>query len=98
MEKDFSTNRASAHGHQYMAMGFPYSRNKRAIDHVAKTITPTVRTYTSETVDNSQLAKELRVTGADHFFLDFRKSAFHANGEAANTFAPAGMSGGPLVI
>jgi hypothetical protein len=95
--RDFSANRVSTRGRQYMAMGFPYSRNKKAIDHFRQTITPTVRTYTSETVENSRLASDLRVTGENHFFLDFGKSAFYSDGEKTNTFAPAGMSGGPLV-
>jgi hypothetical protein len=94
---EFSENRTSTRGRQYMAMGFPYSRNKKVIDHFRQTITPTVRTYTSEVVENPRLASELRVTGDNHLFLDFGKSAFHSDGEKANTFAPAGMSGGPLV-
>lgn len=96
-EQEFSANRAAAVGRQYMAMGFPYSRNKGSIDNVLRTITPTVRTYTSEVIESTRLAKELGVTGADHFFLDFRKSSFYADGEKTNTFAPTGMSGGPLV-
>lgn len=96
-EQDFSANRTSARGRQYMAMGFPYSRNKRAIDHVIKAITPVVRTYTSETAENPRLAKELGVTGDNHYFLNFTKSAHYADGATTNTFAPTGMSGGPLV-
>lgn len=96
-EGDCSRNRVSATGRQYMAMGYPYSRNKRKIDNGRATITPTIRTYTAETVELPALATEMNVSGDNHFFLRFEKTSFYSDGENANTFAPYGMSGGPLV-
>jgi hypothetical protein len=96
-DREFSANRAPTKGRQYMAMGFPCSRNKGAIDNVLRKITPTIRTYTSQTVENPLLAKELGVTGEGHFILDFQKFAFYADGGKTTTFAPTGMSGGALV-
>jgi hypothetical protein len=96
-EADFSLNRVSSGGRQYMAMGYPYSRNMRRIDHARGTITPSIRTYTAETVRRPELAAELKVSGDDHFFLHFEKTSSYADGSHANTFTPSGMSGGPLV-
>jgi hypothetical protein len=95
--EDCSLNRVNVVGRQYMAMGFPYSRNARRINHARRTITPTIRTYTAEVVEHPALATELGVLGDQHFFLDFKSTSFLADESRANSFAPTGMSGGPLV-
>jgi hypothetical protein len=94
---DFSHNRMQSTRRLYMAMGYPYSRNKRGVDQGSRRITPTVRIYTGRVVQVPKLAAKLGVSDASHFFLHFEKISHLEDGCKTNTFSPYGMSGGALV-
>jgi hypothetical protein len=85
-------------GRNYLAMGYPCSKNKKSVYVAKKTIVPTTWKYSSTVKNDPKLAKELGVSGADHFFLEYnRKHSRNANGEIVNSIAAQGLSSGPLM-
>ncbi|MHB1587912.1 MAG: hypothetical protein ACYCRH_12980 [Acidiferrobacteraceae bacterium] len=81
----------------YTALGLPVSRNKKAVDHVTRSISPRASMYTAPVDGMPELASPLRVTGCDHLFLRFETRSFTGDGACENTFGPRGLSGGPLL-
>ncbi len=84
-------------GRLYTALGYPVSRNKKAIDHAKRSISTRVSMYTGRVDEMPELAANLRVTGRDHLFLRFEKRSFTGDGTCENTFGPIGLSGGALL-
>jgi hypothetical protein len=93
----FSHNRARTENRYYMATGFPVSRNKKAVDNRFGSISNRSSRYTGTVVELPKLAAEIKVSGAEHLFLQFGRHAFVADRSAANTFGPKGLSGGALL-
>ncbi len=81
----------------YTAFGYPVSRNKKAIDHPAKTIDTRISMYTANVEAMPDLATKLGVSGEEHFFLSFEERSFSGDGATQNTFSPKGLSGGALL-
>jgi hypothetical protein len=92
-----SHKRESSAGRLYTALGYPVSRNKKAINHGTRSISTHVSMYTAEAEEMPELAAKLEVTGSDHLFLRFPKHAFTGDGGRVNTFGPKGLSGGALL-
>jgi len=84
-------------GRLYTAIGYPVSRNKKAIDHATKSITTRISMYTANVEAMPDLAAKLGMSGAEHFFLRFEKRAFTGDGASENTFGAKGLSGGALL-
>lgn len=84
-------------GRLYTAIGYPVSRNKRAIEHATKSVTTRISMYTAEVEEMPGLAAKLGLSGAEHFFLRFEKRSFAGDGVRTNTFGPMGLSGGALL-
>jgi hypothetical protein len=85
-------------GRLYTAIGYPVSRNKNAIDHATKSVTTRISMYTANVEAMPNLASKLGVSGMEHFFLRFAKSAFTGDdGRSQNTFGAKGLSGGALL-
>lgn len=81
-------------GRLYTALGYPVSRNKKAVDHVTRSISPRASMYTAPVDGMPELASPLRVTGCDHLFLRFQARSFTGDGACEHTFGPRGLSGG----
>jgi hypothetical protein len=95
---DAKLSRADAMpGRLYTAIGYPISRNKRAIEHDTKSVTTRISMYTANVESLPDLAAKLGVSGAEHFFLRFAKRSFTGDGAKANTFGAIGLSGGALL-
>jgi hypothetical protein len=92
-----SHNRARADRRYYMVMGYPLSRNKRAINHQARTIGNRLSRYSGSVVEIPELAAKLGVSGAEHLFLRFEKHAQAEDDSRTNAYDPTGFSGGPLL-
>ena len=84
-------------GRLYTALGYPVSRNKKAVDHMTHSISTRASMYTDHVDEMPELASKLRVTGCDHLFLRFEKRSFTGDGACENTFGPIGLSGGALL-
>ena len=81
----------------YTALGYPVSRNKKAVNHGTRSISTHVSMYTANVEEMPELASKLSVTGLDHLFLRFEKRSFTGDGARVNTFGPRGLSGGALL-
>jgi hypothetical protein len=81
----------------YTALGYPVSRNKKAVDHVAKSITTRVSMYTAQASQQPRLCTQLGISGTDHLFLELGRHAFSGDGEKMNVFGTVGLSGGALL-
>lgn len=81
----------------YTAIGYPVSRNKKAIDHAGRSITTRISMYTANVEEMPALAIKLKASGAEHFFLRFERRAFTGIGASENTFGATGLSGGALL-
>lgn len=92
-----SHNRESSAGRLYTALGYPVSRNPKAVNHGTRSISTHVSMYTADAEEMPALAAKLGVTGSDHFFLRFQRQAFTGDGARVNTFGPRGLSGGALL-
>ena len=53
--------------------------------------------YTANVEAMPNLASKLGLSGMEHFFLRFSKSAFTGDGRSQNTFGAKGLSGGALL-
>jgi hypothetical protein len=95
-ESQFSKNRAPIKNRLYLAAGYPYSRNKKNINNAALTVKTSLSKYTAELTDDPAVAADFKVSGKDHLFLKFHKFSETDSGDKQNTFAPVGLSGGPL--
>jgi hypothetical protein len=84
-------------GRLYTALGYPVSRNKKAIDHSGRSVTTRVSMYTARASHQPRLAGELGISGTDHLFLELGKHAFTGDGEQMNVFGTQGLSGGALL-
>lgn len=92
-----STNHKSPIGHVYMAMGFPISRNRGAVNNQQRSIKSTLRKYSAAVVDLPALASDLGISGNDHLFLEYNKYQTNREGKKVNAVNPTGMSGGAIV-
>lgn len=81
----------------YTVLGYPVSRNKKAIDHTTRSITTRVSMYTAQASHQPRLANELGISGTDHLFLELGRRAFTGDGEQINVFGTVGLSGGALL-
>ena len=81
----------------YLAMGYPVSRNKRNVNNERKSIKTSLSKYTSELDTDPTIAQTYGVSGQKHLFLKFQKYSETGAGEKRKTFAPVGLSGGPLI-
>jgi hypothetical protein len=81
----------------YTAIGYPVSRNKKAINHATKSISTRISMYTANVEAMPALAAELKVSGDEHLFLSFEERSFTSDGASENTFGPKGLSGGALL-
>jgi hypothetical protein len=92
-----SQYRIAAVGRWHTALGYPVSRNKDSIDHVARSIINRRSIYTARVVELRQLASKLEISGADHLFLAFERYSHDTEGKRVNSFKPVGLSGGALL-
>lgn len=81
----------------YTAYGYPVSRNKKMIDHTAKSIETRISMYTAKVSAMPELATRLGVSGEEHHFLSFTERSYSGDGAIHNTFGPRGLSGGALL-
>jgi len=90
-------NNDDTEGKLYLALGFPNSKNKK-INTQETSLTPKYMKYSSTVKQNDALCQKLRISGADHLFLDYdSKYSKDDNGQIVNSYAPRGISGGALV-
>jgi hypothetical protein len=92
-----SPTREPSAGRLYTALGYPVSRNKKAVNHGTRSISTHVSMYTAEAEEMPKLTSKLGVTGFEHLFLRFKRHAFTGDGARVNTFGPRGLSGGALL-
>jgi hypothetical protein len=95
-ESQIYLNRADLAYHQYLAMGYPVSRNKRGIDIPNKGLVPVLSKYTADLNEDPKLPGKVGVSGERHLFLKYEKVSESGTGERRDTFKPDGLSGGPL--
>jgi hypothetical protein len=96
-ESQFSMNRAPLKNRLYLAAGYPFSRNKKNVNNIAKSIKPSLSKYTAELTEDPAVAQEYGVSGTQHLFLKYQKFSETGSGEKQKTFSPVGLSGGPLI-
>lgn len=96
-ESDIYLNRDALAHHQYLAMGYAVSRNKRSIDNRNKGLKPVLSKYTADLNDDPRLPERVGVSGERHLFLKYAETSESSTGELKNTFKPNGLSGGPLI-
>jgi hypothetical protein len=96
-ESQFSKNRAPLKNRLYLAAGYPFSRNKKNVNNVSKSIKTSLSKYTAELTENPAVAQEYDVSGTKHLFLKYQKFSETGSGEKQTTFSPVGLSGGPLI-
>ena len=94
---EVSQNRATPNNRVYMAIGYPENKNKRKVDKPKRQIKTVLRKYSSNVLELPNLARELDISGDEHFFLRFEKRSQDSNGKRVTTFNPVGMSGGAFV-
>lgn len=84
-------------GRQYLALGYPRSKNKKFFRQDAS-IKSHLFKYTSVVKKDDGLCAELSVSGHQHLFLDFdSKYSKDYNGNVVNSINPTGVSGGALI-
>jgi len=96
-ESQCSKNRAPVKNRFYLAAGYPFSRNKRNVNNVSRSIKTSLSKYIAELTENPAVADEYGVSGDKHLFLQFHKFSETDYGEKQTTFSPVGLSGGPLI-
>jgi hypothetical protein len=96
-ESQISRDSEQTENRLYTALGYPVSRNKKAIDHAAKKIDTHISMYTANVEPMPALAEKLGVSISTHLFQSFKKSSFTNDGERVNTFGPRGLSGGAFL-
>jgi hypothetical protein len=85
-------------GRNYLAMGYPVSRNKHGVNVARKTIVPTTWKYSSTVKEDPTFAKALGVSGTTHCFLKYnREHSRNDRGEEVTAISARGLSGGPLM-
>jgi hypothetical protein len=80
----------------YTSIGYARSRNKNKINHSMRTIETRISMYSAHAEVMKELATQLRVTGAEHIFLQWAPLSF-AGTARMNTFGARGLSGGALL-
>jgi hypothetical protein len=94
-ESEFMTP-TPALGRAYMALGYPNVRNKN-LDHAKRTIKQTKLSVGSTVIEDATLARKLRVSGDDHYFIKYDKRTRDPVTRAiTQAIEPTGMSGGGL--
>jgi hypothetical protein len=93
----FSENTQPLGEHQYKAMGYRNSRNKRAVNNARKTVELRASGYVGSLTHIPELNEELGFLGFRHLCLQFGEDAEDEDGNHANTFGPKGFSGGALL-
>lgn len=96
-ESQFSKNRVPLKNRLYLAAGYPFSRNKKNVNNISKSIKPSLSKYTAELTEEPAVAQEYGVSGTKHLFLKYQKFSETGSGEKQKTFSPVGLSGGPLI-
>jgi hypothetical protein len=83
-------------GRAYMALGYPNVRNKN-IDHAKRTIKQTKLSFGSTVIEDATLARKLKVSGDDHYFIKYDKlNRDPVTRATTQAIEPTGMSGGGL--
>ena len=93
---EVSHNRATTTNRVYMAMGYPLSKNRGKINHTAHTITTVMWKFSAGVVESSALAAALRVSGDDHFFLQYQKYLRNFQGRKVSQVNPKGNERWPI--
>ena len=96
-ESQISHNKAPIKNRLCLAAGYPYSRNKRNVNNATKTLKPSLSKYTAALTEDPVIARDYGVSGHQHLFLKYHKYSETDTGEKQKTFAPVGLSGGPLI-
>lgn len=96
METDISKNRGTLNRRQFLVMGYPISINEKPNVPELK-VQAQLWTYQGMHVENAKLARKLKVTGNDHFFIKYQKRSKNYNGNIVNSISPIGVSGGVLI-
>lgn len=94
---DVSRNMAPPEHRLYLTMGFPVSKNKKNVDQRAMTVRTSLATYTGELDSTAEIRERFGAPDGQHLFLKFHKFSQSADGAKQTTFAPRGLSGGPLI-
>lgn len=79
----------------YAAIGFPNTKNRK-VDNVAKTVQPTLWSFTNYAGTRDLLAPDWPQSGEGHVFLKYGKYLRDASGQKVPAVKPVGMSGGLL--
>lgn len=83
-------------GRAYMALGYPNVSNKK-IDHANRKIKPSKLSFGSTVVQDEALAKKLKVSGDDHYFVKYdKRQRDPVTRSVLMAIEPKGMSGGGL--
>lgn len=96
-EKEIYNDLGDTSNHLFTAYGYPIVKNRKSVDNRSRKIKMTAFPYSSRIVDNPGLARKLKISGEDHFFLDFKKRSSQADGSIVTSPDPRGMSGGALI-
>ncbi len=95
-EADVSLNRVNTVGRVYAALGFPRSKNKKA-NPKTKALRPKFASYASTGKQMPDLYIEIGLSGNDHIAIEHKSQSLDRDGNKVNSYAPRGMSGGPLI-
>ena len=96
-EQRWSFNRAVLDNRLYLMMGYPIVKNKQSVDRSTLSIKPTLGKFTGELQENPILARQLGVSGNEHFFLTYPNYSETEHGHKVNSIVPVGYSGGGLI-
>ncbi|MGH7934896.1 MAG: hypothetical protein ACREQN_17280 [Candidatus Binataceae bacterium] len=90
-------DRLIATHHNYVALGYPNSRNRK-LDYLNKRVLPVAWKYSSTVKPNTALAGTLGISGQDHLFLGFdSQHSKDSDGHVVNSVRVRGASGGALI-
>ena len=94
---DVSHNRANTEHRQYMAIGYPLSRNKRTINQENHSVKMFSWRYVAGVKHLPALERAMGVSGDYHFFQTYDKYSRDHEGGKVSSVNPCGLSGGALV-
>lgn len=86
-------------GRIHSAVGFPLSKNKTIApkERQRKVISPKKLTYHGTLADAAEYFDKREMTSATHLAIKHQGRSYESDGTEVNSFAPKGMSGGPMI-
>jgi hypothetical protein len=96
-QKESSSNKDDTVGHVFLLLGYPNTKN-RVIGTKENCVRPQLWKYWSTHKPSPSLTSKLKISGNEHYFIDFnKKQSSDALGAVVNSISPRGVSGGALV-